>query len=504
MKILFSRPLACSAAFAFVLPTTVLADVSALEVWESWKSYAETFGQTVSVGSQEASGDALILRDVTIAMDFPEGNVSGTLELLEFRERSDGTVAVTMAPDFPMSVSIDPEIGEAIDLAIIIRQSGTSIIASGDDGNISFDYLASQISFDIDKVIVDGVDIDAIINFSVNGIDGNYTLDAGSDKTYTSKLAAEEVVFDVNFTDPDDGGRFEMTGSFEDLRSNSTVSVPDDFDLADPTAIFGGGFNVQGGFSSGQSGYVINLENGPESFSLATSSGGSSLDFAILDGSINYGGSATDVNYTIQSPQIPFPEVTLGIAEFAFNLLMPLVKSDEPREFGFLMKLAGLEISDMIWAMFDPGQIMPRDPATFIIDISGRMNWLVNITDPEQAEAFAGETPAELYELSVNDITLSAVGAEVTGGGEFTFDNSDRETFDGMPAPTGLIEMQIVGINGLLDRLIQMGILPADQAAGARMMLGLFARPADGEDTMTSTIEVKADGTVFANGQQLR
>ena len=39
---------------------------------------------------------------------------------------------------------------------------------------------------------------------------------------------------------------------------------------------------------------------------------------------------------------------------------------------------------------------------------------------------------------------------------------------------------------------------------GMRMMMGLFARPADGEDTMTSTIEVNSDGTVFANGQQVQ
>ena len=84
MTNLFSRPLAC-VAIACALPTTALADVSALEVWESWKSYAETFGQTVSVGSQEPSGNALILRDVTMAMDFPDGSASGTLALLEFQ-----------------------------------------------------------------------------------------------------------------------------------------------------------------------------------------------------------------------------------------------------------------------------------------------------------------------------------------------------------------------------------------------------------------------------------
>jgi len=39
---------------------------------------------------------------------------------------------------------------------------------------------------------------------------------------------------------------------------------------------------------------------------------------------------------------------------------------------------------------------------------------------------------------------------------------------------------------------------------GARMMLGLFWVPAEGEDALTSRIEVQPSGEVFANGQRLR
>ena len=46
--------------------------------------------------------------------------------------------------------------------------------------------------------------------------------------------------------------------------------------------------------------------------------------------------------------------------------------------------------------------------------------------------------------------------------------------------------------------------VPEEQAAGARMMMGLFAVPGDGEDTLTSTIEVKGDGQILANGQRIK
>jgi hypothetical protein len=60
-----------------------------------------------------------------------------------------------------------------------------------------------------------------------------------------------------------------------------------------------------------------------------------------------------------------------------------------------------------------------------------------------------------------------------------------------------------ININGLVDKLIQMGLIPEDQAMMPRMMLGMFATPV-GDDMLTSTIEVNAEitfspmGNVFA------
>ena len=87
----------------------------------------------------------------------------------------------------------------------------------------------------------------------------------------------------------------------------------------------------------------------------------------------------------------------------------------------------------------------------------------------------------------------------MTGDGYFAFDNSF-----GIPIPSGTANMMLVGANGLMDTLVSMGLLPQEQAMGARMMLGLFARPGDGEDTLVSTIEVKEDGQILANGQRLK
>ena len=70
--------------------------------------------------------------------------------------------------------------------------------------------------------------------------------------------------------------------------------------------------------------------------------------------------------------------------------------------------------------------------------------------------------------------------------------------------PAGTVNLKLVGGNTLLDTLVGMGLIPEDQAMGARMMTGMFARPGDGEDTLVSTIEMKEDGSILANGQRIK
>ena len=94
-------------------------------------------------------------------------------------------------------------------------------------------------------------------------------------------------------------------------------------------------------------------------------------------------------------------------------------------------------------------------------------------------------------------------GAEVSGTGAFTFDNTDLVTFGGMPVPTGKLDVKMTGINALLDTLVSMGFIPEDQIMGARMMLAMFAKPGDGPDTLVSTLEFKDKG-FFANGKRLQ
>ena len=41
-------------------------------------------------------------------------------------------------------------------------------------------------------------------------------------------------------------------------------------------------------------------------------------------------------------------------------------------------------------------------------------------------------------------------------------------------------------------------------SSGTLMMMGLFAKPGEGEDSLTSKIEITEEGGILANGQRLQ
>jgi hypothetical protein len=205
---------------------------------------------------------------------------------------------------------------------------------------------------------------------------------------------------------------------------------------------------------------------------------------------------------TIEGPDMPFPALRIQLAELALGFLLPVAETAEPADFSALFRVVELVLPDDLWAMVDPMGSLKRETVTTILDAAGKLRLTGDLFAPEAMMGAA--PPGELHALDIRELQLKASGADLTGAGSFTFDNSDLETFDGLPRPTGAIDLRLVGGNALLDTLASMGMIPEDQMMGARMMLGLFARPGDGPDTLVSRIEVTPDGALLANGQRLR
>ena len=203
---------------------------------------------------------------------------------------------------------------------------------------------------------------------------------------------------------------------------------------------------------------------------------------------------------TVTADQLPFPlaaEMTTG----AFGLEMPILKSDDPQDYNMTLAIADFAVSEDIWMLIDPTGGLPHDPITAAMNVSGLMTLQEDVLDP--ADMMGDTPPAELQELSLNSLLLQVAGAQLFAQGAATFDNSDTTTFPGYPRPTGKINIELKGGNGLLDRLIAMGLVEEQMAQGARMMMAMFAVP-QGDDTLTSELEITKQGQILANGQRLQ
>ncbi|MEM6695424.1 MAG: DUF2125 domain-containing protein [Pseudomonadota bacterium] len=484
------------------------ADVTAADVWQAWQDSAAAVGQTLTPGSEQDSGGVITITDLEVAMQTSSTSVTTVVPSMTFTENGDGTVSIALADSYDMNVSLRPEdTDEEIDLTINVASPDIEMTASGEPDAISYVYGAPEMVFTVASLVVDGetIEIDAAVTAST--ISGAYVVSGGDDSAMTGDFEAEsvEIVFDM--MDPEGGdGFFKANLTYQDMAvvtegammmlSGGATELPD-------MLAAGGSTNTK--FTHGPATFDVDFRDRRDAFKLIGSAATGLFDVALSAEALSYAINNTDLQMTMSGSEIPVPELELGFGELGFGFLTPVSKSETEQDFGLEITMADLEMSDMLWSLIDPGDALPHDPATLIVDIAGKGNLFFDMFNPDSMMEVEADLPGELHELNINQIRLAVLGGDLTGEGAFTFNNEDLATFDGLPAPTGTLSLQLVGANAVIDNLIAAGLVPEDQAMGARMMLGLFARPGDGEDTLVSEIEVDgATGAISANGQRLQ
>ncbi len=490
---------------ALLVSTAAQAQLTADQVWTNWKAVSAASGQTVTAASETREGDTLAIRGLTIVSTFDGGSINGTIEAANFRELDDGTVEVTMSPDYPVVVNSTDSDGRKSVVNIAVRQPDLKIIASGSEAETRYDFTAPFVKAVVSDVTVEDKPIEMTLQVDVTALGGSYLLTAATPKQLASSITADSAAVMLAMTDPETGGKINMKGNISDLAGISTANLLDAAMMADMPQALKAGFATDGSLTYGAGSFEFDVVEAADMAKGSATIGSGNIALALDADRLSYGVGSKDVAISLSGSWSPLPSVAMSYDEAAFNLLMPINKSDVPGDFAILTKLVDFTLSDDVWSLLDPEKILPRDPATIVLDARGKANWAVDIMAPDGAEELVGDTmPVRLHALDLTNLTLKAAGAEATGDGAFTFDNADTTTFPGVPLPTGQLNLKIVGANGLVDKLVQMGLLPEDQAMNARMMMGLFANAVEGsDDTLTSTLEFKEKG-VFVNGQRLQ
>lgn len=553
MKPKYASLFSCSVLALASAGSTAFAEITSQQVWDKMRGYYAAQGLDISA-TETQTGDGLILSNLMMAVpgEAPgDPNVTISITDWTLTDQGDGTVAMSWAEPMLMTVDVSESAGSAMPddkdggatmndgnsggkkgtegsddamtsedkmpmateaggehvVAVVsLAHDSPSMVISGAPEDMTTTYGATRATLALDSLTVNGQPVGvAQFNLDIADLQSVSRLAQGDTYAIEQTSSSGAISYKLSVVDPEEGVNIQMEGQMASLEAAMDTTLPLEMDPVDMAANMAKGFAFGGSLKTGSSSSTFNIQAEGEIVNGTTTSGGSDFAMELARDGMRIDALATGIAYNIQGSQIPLP-ISINAAEFGMGFDMPVSASDTPEDFGLRLRLGELAVDDMIWMMIDPTGGLPHDPATLIVDLAGQANWLVDIMDPANADLLenAEEPPVQLHALNLKALQVKLAGAELTGTGDFTFDNSDLETFDGVPAPDGAIELTLTGGNTLLDKLIDMGLVPADEATGIRMMMAVFAQQAEGEDSMTSRVEVSPNGQITANGQRLQ
>lgn len=501
MKTLTALP---AFALAICAANPALADISVEEAYDQIIKLMQLDPKTKpSVGNVLRSDGMLVANDIAISVKEDDIEVTVAVPSITFKDLGDGSVEVRYAETMPIRFAGTGPDGDFVaDLEFV--QTDTFYVLSGTAENTNYAYTAPNSVLRVVNVESPDNALAATGEMVLTGGSGTYAVTMDQMINMDMTFRFDNVTLDLDFMDKSLGERVNFAMNLAGFDGGGSFAIPEDLSTMDEENPFAEGMAIDLKYSFDSMAYNLDLDLDGEKVQADVKIGAGDLEMVLNANQVVYRTGLKDMDISMLVPdELPFP-INVAAKEMRFDLAMPIGKNVRG-DFEFGTALRDLSIDEALVNMVDPGAIMPRDPITFAFNLSGQAMLYYNLFDPKEAAAMErADIPGEIYNLTLNELDIRAVGASLMGDGAFTFDNDDFTTIPGMPRPEGKLSLQAAGVNGLIDRLIQMGIIQDGDAMGARMMMGLFASPGDGEDTLISTIEVNEQGQVLANGQRLR
>ena len=495
-----------TATLALVTASAGLADVTPEQVWANWQDTITATGQSVSTTDVSRSGNRLVVSGLTLDQKSNNGSVALSIDEIDFTDAGDGTVTVTFSDSIPMLIKTLSPAGalqaKPSDLKLILTQPDLKLIASGTPEAISYAITGPSLSLALQALNgVDSAGVNLTMTATLTNMMANYLVEgSGAAKKIASSFTADTMEVVISSKDDEKQSSVDMTAQIEALSGQSNGTL---VDMADMAKAMSAGFAMNSTFDYGAAKFdaTATSQGKPSHVSGSSVAGGVTVAMDKTHLRYHLQGSGTAISFS--SPDLPVPQVDVTYDELAFTLDMPTGKSDTPSDFAFLTKLVGFNVSESVWAMFDPTGALPHDGVTFVLDAKGKASLNTDLF-AEMQQGAAGEAPkGELNALDLTQLQLSFAGAELTGAGALSFNNSDLQTFSGMPVPTGKIDLKLTGANTLLDTIVEMGYVTAQDVMGYKMMMAMFTNSAPDKDELTSVLEFKDKG-FYANGQRLQ
>ena len=509
---MFSRVSTAAILSAFSLAASpALADLSVDDAWAVWQAQARALGLSVTA-LETREGEALQLGKITFAAGLPMGLGSFALHMAgpRFEPLGDGTVRVVMPErsEIRLNATIT---GEApITARFSYEMDGSRVIMRGDTDNVETLWTGTGARMTLTEMqpFAD-MGEELALEFSLSDYRfTNLTTRDGDLLSIAQNGAYDAFSYSLSMRDDEtaSGATLSETGSGTGWTFDQSLTLPAaGSSLLELHNAFRAGLRLvgQSRLERMESHQTLMLE-GELIGSEDTVTEAYVTDLRLDEGGIDLTASTGRFDAAFFAVGLPVPLAIEGGAVTA-GLEMPLLKADNPQGARLTMDISDLVLDDAVWALFDAQGQLPRDPLQVAFDSTAELqvnDELLDIVALMARDGFAGLI--DPVSLRLNRFRLSGAGAEMRADGHFTFDREDTQTYPGIPRPDGIVGITLTGANGLIDRLVGMGLVGEDEAMGARMMMGMFMRPAEGEDVLSSEIQMTPEGHVLANGQRLK
>ncbi len=479
------------------LATPALADLTADDVLSALTDQIGVFDLLdVSVQGQKRSGDTLSVARISATTEIDDAPLTISFGPLTYQELGDGSVAI-LYPE-PMTAQLTTVDGDTpVVVSVDITLTDASHIATGSPDNIRYAFSApkmqmSNLSIEAKETLT------PMLDATMTGISSVVEIATGD--TYRTSLdySLDTMTAEFQFAEPDGANSAFMKFAMADVTTDYELEATLGTLMTSVAQALRDGNRLSMNMTTGEYIQDMRITTPYDQSVIASRTGASTMTLSIDKNGVIYEAGYDGSTAEMTSSGIPFGTLTYELGETDMRLAFPLLPSDDAQPFAMRLSMLGVSVGESLWSLFDPAGQLPRTPMDLVVDLDGTTRVTEDFLDLEALDAM-DQPPFEDTILKLNELRLAVAGAELTGDGEVQ-DTSEN----GIPSGIGQLNMMLTGGNGLLDTLVAMGLVPEDQAMGARMMLGMFARPGDGEDTLVSTIEVKEDGSVTANGQRIK
>jgi hypothetical protein len=495
--------------------------LTAEEVWAEVQRIAEEGGNGITAIARR-DGDRLVLTDIVLPIGSPDDMADMRIGRIEFQDRPDGTVAVLLPEAFPITIGDRGENTTGPDIVTLAASApGFVMIIAGIGEKAAFEITAASLALSVDKVIPAleaGQELD--LNLALADLALTYRMDltqATTSVASTLQLGTLHADFLVDLDDPDRDRAdmsFDVSGLDWTLDAvvppsaqgqSSVGSAGSENPFPEMLAAVADGFSIKAEVSNDSVAMRGDLVEKDRQFAVDLTSGKGKtalwIDAEKAGYEVAIGQTAMSVKGNM--PDLEYPDTSLSFAELVYGFSLGIGDLTQPQEGRFTARLIDLAIPPELWAEIDPTGTLGASPLSFALDVVGKFALAPEMLEPGWQPTPGVFPPVDIVDLTLGEFAVKAAGVDLGGDGTLTFDESDLVTFEGVPAPDGKLSFRATGVNALIDRLAEAGLLPPDEVTAFRMGLMFIAKADEGPDSLKTEIEFREKG-LYLNGVKMR